>query len=218
MQSCQGRAARTALLASVAALALSACNGGPASAPPSGHAQGGDTRVASAGYSNAYASGAGYAGAQSASTGGDRPDPRREPIPLVEGKPMWAANRLHTAQENAQYQFERDGADFGARSVDDFVAKAHAFVDKPPADVLTLTRTNGDRLFYDAHGNVFAVATKDGAPRAMFKPRDGAAYWDEQKERAAEAAQDDRGGSNGGGERRYTSGRSSGSTASDDQG
>ena len=44
-----------------------------------------------------------------------------------------------------------------------------------------LTRPNGDTLLYDPKGNVFAVATKAGAPRTMFKPDDGPAYWEEQK-------------------------------------
>jgi hypothetical protein len=36
---------------------------------------------------------------------------------------------------------------------------------------------------YDPKGNVFAVASKAGAPRTMFKPDDGMAYWEEQKAR-----------------------------------
>lgn len=80
--------------------------------------------------------------------------------------------------------------------MDDFVAKAHAFVDKPPKGVLILTRSNGDKLMYDAHGNVFAVVTKDGAPRTMFKPRDGQAYWDQQKQREDDRAKQ---AENGGG-------------------
>ncbi len=65
------------------------------------------------------------------------------------------------------------------------MAKAHAFVDAPPKGVLTLTRANGDRLMYDPKGNVFAVADKDGAPRTLFKPRDGHAYWEQQKQAVA---------------------------------
>ena len=38
--------------------------------------------------------------------------------------------------------------------------------------------------------NIFAVVTKDGAPRAMFKPQAGKAYWDQQVARQAEG--DDR--------------------------
>ena len=110
------------------------------------------------------------------------------PAPLVDGKPMWSSNAKYSAQENATYHFERDGAAFGAATLDAFVRKAHAFVNEPPEGALTLTRANGDRLVYDPAANVFAVATKDGAPRTMFKPDDGMAYWDRQKEREAKQA------------------------------
>jgi hypothetical protein len=103
--------------------------------------------------------------------------------PEVNGKPMWAANRRHSAAENAQYQFSRNGQDFGAQSETDYVTKVHAFVDSPPSGAETLDRNNGDRLIYDAKSNTFAVVSRDGAPRTMFKPRDGAAYWTEQKQR-----------------------------------
>jgi pyocin large subunit-like protein len=65
------------------------------------------------------------------------------------------------------------------------VKKAHAFVEHPPAGTQTLTRSNGDMLFYDPKANVFAVANKTGAPRTMFKPDDGAAYWQKQKDQTA---------------------------------
>ncbi|MFN3512611.1 MAG: hypothetical protein ACK41C_06190 [Phenylobacterium sp.] len=107
------------------------------------------------------------------------------PVRLVDGKPMWAASRRGTAEENAQRSFERNGQDFAARDLDDFVRKAHAFVRNPPAGTQTLVRNNGDTLFYDPKGNTFAVATKDGAPRTLFKPEEGAAYWDQQKAREA---------------------------------
>src|SRR3569623_1768541 len=95
---------------------------------------------------------------------------------------MWAANKNHSAQENADYHFKRDGEAVGATSEDDFLAKVHAFVDNPPKGVETLTRSNGDRLMYDAKANLFAVVDKDGAPRTLFKPRDGASYWAQQKD------------------------------------
>lgn len=110
---------------------------------------------------------------------------REEPAREIDGKPIWASSRRGTAEENAQRAFDRNGEAFGARDLDDFVRKAHAFVEKPPAGVERLTRANGDQLFYDAKGNVFAVATKDGTPRTMFKPDEGAAYWQQQKERIA---------------------------------
>jgi pyocin large subunit-like protein len=110
-----------------------------------------------------------------------RTDPRDAPVPKVAGKPMWAANRTRTAEENAQRGFERYGAEFAAADVDDYVRKTHAFVGRPPAGAETLRRANGDTLIYDPKGNVFAVVTKDGAPRTMFKPDDGATYWATQK-------------------------------------
>jgi pyocin large subunit-like protein len=51
--------------------------------------------------------------------------------------------------------------------------------------VETLARPNGDTLFYDPRANVFAVADRDGLPKTMFKPDNGGAYWQEQKDRGA---------------------------------
>ena len=142
----------------------------------------------------ATGSGADGAATQSPAAGGYGPgpssygpgpasDPRAAAVPQVNGKPMWAANRQHTAEENAQYQFGKNGADFASASESDYVRKAHAFIDNPPSGVESLDRRNGDKLLYDPKGNVFAVVSKDGAPRTMFKPRDGSRYWDEQKAR-----------------------------------
>jgi pyocin large subunit-like protein len=109
-------------------------------------------------------------------------DHRKDPVVKAEdGKPSWAASKAKSAEEGAQRAFERNGEAFGAKSVDQFVLKAHAFVGHPPKGTLTLTRKNGDTLFYDPKGNVFAVASKDGAPRTMFKPDDGMDYWQKQK-------------------------------------
>lgn len=138
--------------------------------------------------------------AVSASEGGEQASasassPRREEVvPTVDGKPMWSSSRKGTAQENAAKSFERNGEDFGADNLDAFVKKTHAFVDHPPSGTQTIKRSNGDTLFYDPKGNVFAVANREGAPRTMFKPDEGQAYWDEQKAREAkrETARSDR--------------------------
>lgn len=114
-----------------------------------------------------------------------REDHRDDPVPKVDGKPMWSASRERTAEENAKRAFERNGVAFGADSLDEFVKTAHAFVGDPPAGAQTLTRTNGDVLIYDPKDNVFAVRTRDGAPRTLFKPDEGPAYWQEQKDREA---------------------------------
>jgi pyocin large subunit-like protein len=197
--------AMAALLAG-AAIALGGCDGGSATAArdhtasPAGVA---DTTVA-ADSGHSVLNGSADRGYASRDSGDDQNDARREPVALVNGKPMWAANRRHTAEENANYQFQRDGADFDARTLDDFVAKAHAFTASPPKDALTL---------YDPARNIFAVVTKDGAPRTMFKPQSGKAYWDEQVARQS----DDSDNSDRSGGRSYSR-RSSGRDSSDDQG
>ena len=111
---------------------------------------------------------------------------------------QWAASRRSSAGEAAERQFERNGADFGADDVGAYVSKARAFVTRPPRGVQTVTRANGDTLYYDPAANVFAVADKDGAPRTMFKPRDGMAYWTAQKQRGTDQASGRGGRSRGG--------------------
>ncbi|HEX8570591.1 MAG TPA: hypothetical protein VF699_11830 [Caulobacteraceae bacterium] len=113
----------------------------------------------------------------------DRTDPRTLPVAAHEdGTPMWAANQRLTAAEAAERQFEKNGKDFGATTVAQYVDRTHDFVGSPPEGTLRHTRSNGDKLLYDPNGNVFAVATKDGAPRTMFKPEDGMDYWEKQKQ------------------------------------
>ncbi len=163
------------------ALMIAGCDAGaPATskAPP----------AASAGAASSGAASFGAAPASGASASASAADPRDAPVPLVDGKPMWAANRKHTAQENADYQFAKNGQDFGAVSEADYVSRAHAFAEAPPADVQKLQRSNGDSLLYDARSNTFAVIDKAGAPRTMFKPRDGLAYWKQQQAREAARA------------------------------
>ncbi|WP_296596848.1 hypothetical protein [Phenylobacterium sp.] len=164
------------LLLAGAALALSACDNGPSAVAPK---QAAGTQMAS--NETPTSSATSFDDDQ----GARREDHRRDPVPEVDGKPMWSASRKFSAQQNAQRAFDRNGRAFGADSVDEFVSKAHGFVSHPPKGTLTLTRKNGDRLFYDPKGNVFAVASKAGAPRTMFKPDEGMAYWEEQKAREA---------------------------------
>lgn len=114
----------------------------------------------------------------------------RAPVPKVDGRPLWSETQRYSAQENAERAYARNGEAFGATDLDDFVRKAHAFVNNPPAGAETIKRGNGDTLIYDPAGNVFAVATAQGAPRTMFKPDNGAAYWAEQKVREADRGDD----------------------------
>jgi pyocin large subunit-like protein len=148
---------RGLVLAGAAALALCAC--GPQAATPE----------AEAGTPAADAAGV-EAAAEAAA-------------PKVDGKPMWSSNRSQTAEENAKEAFDRNGEAFGAATLDAFVEKAHAFTSNPPKGAESFKRANGDTLIYDAKSNTFAVVTRDGAPRTMFKPDNGADYWAQQKQR-----------------------------------
>ena len=169
--------------ASALALSLGACDAGPSAtskapaAPPASISAAGQTGQTASG-------GAGQTAAV---------DPRDVPAPMAtDGKPIWAANKKHTAQENADYQFGKNGKDFGATTEADYVAKVHAFVDAPPIGVQKVERSNGDALLYDAKSNTFAVVTKAGAPRTMFKPRDGTAYWTQQVAHEQSRSSDDK--------------------------
>jgi len=99
-------------------------------------------------------------------------------------KPVLTANRRETVDAKVTRLYERNGAAFGARSPEDYLARIKAFTESPPPGVDRVRRPNGDTLFYQASTNTFAVVSRDGTPRTMFKPDDGPAYWAEQKERA----------------------------------
>jgi pyocin large subunit-like protein len=105
-------------------------------------------------------------------------------VAAAEGPPAMTANRRETVDEKVIRLFERNGADFAARSPADYLEKVRAFTTRPPQGTERVERANGDVLLYQASTNTFAVVARDGAPRTMFKPDEGAAYWAEQKARA----------------------------------
>ena len=102
----------------------------------------------------------------------------------AEARPAVTANRRETVDAKIERLYRRNGAAFGARSAEDYLARVQAFTTRPPRDAETAKRPNGDTLIYQASTNPFAVVARDGTPRTMFKPDDGAAYWAQQKERA----------------------------------
>ena len=95
------------------------------------------------------------------------------------------SNRRETAGAKAVRLYERNGADFGATSAEDYLEKAKAFTKTPPADAEKVSRPNGDVLIYQARTNTFAVVDRRGVVRTMFKPSNGAEYWERQKATAA---------------------------------
>ncbi|MFC5345832.1 S-type pyocin family protein [Brevundimonas staleyi] len=96
-------------------------------------------------------------------------------------KAVITANRRETVDEKIQRLYQRNGADFDARSAEDFLDKVTAFTTRTPSDVERVSRPNGDTLLYQASTNTFAVVARDGTARTMFKPSDGPTYWAEQK-------------------------------------
>lgn len=159
------RALRTSAAALVAAWAAACGNGGSAVETRD---RDGEVEAASGGEAAAAA---------------DRATDASAPAEAERGRPIWSETRSRSAEEGARRAFERNGAAFGAADVDAYVRAAHAFIASPPAGTETAERANGDTLYYHAASNTFAVATREGAPRTMFKPDDGPAYWAEQLER-----------------------------------
>ena len=104
--------------------------------------------------------------------------------PAAEAAPVLTANRQETVDAKVARLFERNGADFDARTPEDYLERVERFTRQPPEGTDRVERPNGDVLLYQAATNTFAVVSRDGVPKTMFKPRDGAAYWAEQKARA----------------------------------
>ena len=104
--------------------------------------------------------------------------------PSAEPRPVMTASRRETTDAKVVRLFERNGSDFGARSASDYLAKVTAFIEQPPRGTERVERPNGDVLLYQASTNTFAVVSRDGVPKTMFKPDDGPTYWAQQKERA----------------------------------
>ena len=99
-------------------------------------------------------------------------------------RPALTANRRETVDAKITRLFERNGADFGAATAQDYLTKIRAFTSRPPAGTDRVERPNGDVLLYQASTNTFAVVSREGVPKTMFKPRDGATYWAGQKDAA----------------------------------
>ena len=118
---------KIALLLAAAALALTACDNGPSAV----------AQKQAAGTQMADNVGEAATDANARTPDGPREDHRNDPVAKVNGKPMWSASRRYSADENAQRAFARNGQAFGADNLDEFVEKAHAFVQSPPRGTLT---------------------------------------------------------------------------------
>lgn len=150
--------------AAVALLGMSACGNGESAV---------ETRDRTASGAEAVLTAAGGAPVAAEASAANAP----------EAKPVLTANRRETVDAKVTRLFERTGADFGSRSPQDYLARIEAFTTRPPAGTDRVERPNGDVLLYQASTNTLVVS-RDGVAKTMFKPRDGAAYWAQQKDRA----------------------------------
>lgn len=123
-------------------------------------------------------------GAEVALTAAGAGPPAVSPAAAETAPPMLTGNRRETVDAKVTRLFERNGSDFGSRTPQDYLAKIQRFTTRPPAGTDRVERPNGDVLLYQASTNTFAVVSRDGVPKTMFKPRDGAAYWAGQKDQA----------------------------------
>ena len=161
-------------------LSLAGCERPSAVRVDGGSASGADAGYVSASPAETPDRGDRLEGARAGGRSGDRAE---APAPLLDGRPLWTSSRRGSAEENAQRAFARNGDSFGASSLEAYVRKARTFIDAPPQGAQRLTRRNGDVLIYHPASNTFAVASRDGAPRAFFRPDQGGAYWEAQKAR-----------------------------------
>lgn len=96
-------------------------------------------------------------------------------------KPVVWSHGAGGVARNGEAHWEKHGSEFPEfHSAAEYEQGAQTFVGSPPPGTLTKKRENGDTLFYNPASNTFAVATQNGAPRTMFRPNNGQAYWDRQ--------------------------------------
>ncbi|WP_153077056.1 hypothetical protein [Paraburkholderia bonniea] len=84
---------------------------------------------------------------------------------------FWSSTKDKTSVENAYNHSTKHNDEFpGHQNSVQYVQAARDFVNNPPEGTFVKKRSNGDTLYYDPSTNTFAVKTKDGAPKTMFKP------------------------------------------------
>lgn len=83
---------------------------------------------------------------------------------------LWTKTRDLTAEQNASAHFKKHGKDFGFQTEADYIQAVHNFIKNPPAGTIIIIQSDGDIVFYDSQKNWFAVTTKRGTPRTLFKP------------------------------------------------
>jgi RHS repeat-associated protein len=85
--------------------------------------------------------------------------------------PIWTSAKGKTPTQNAYGHYKKHGHEFDdVQNAKQYVEKTHGFVSSPPPGTLTKKRANGETVLFEPSTDTFAVVTKDGAPKTMFKP------------------------------------------------
>ncbi|WP_426243565.1 hypothetical protein [Psychrobacter sp. TWP2-1-2] len=83
----------------------------------------------------------------------------------------WTSTKKRSPNTNLAEHWSKHSKEFPElKSQNDYYRHAQEFVSDPPRGTLNKTRKNGDTVLYNPKTNTFAVKTKDGAPRTIFKP------------------------------------------------
>ena len=94
--------------AAIMALALASCDGAPSAGPARGHAAGEGAAPTAAVRGSIRGRRAGRETDRPIRPVGCQGRPDADAPLLVDGKPIWAANRNHSSQDNADYQYEKE--------------------------------------------------------------------------------------------------------------
>jgi hypothetical protein len=102
------------------------------------------------------------------------------PATLVRRQGHVGGQRKYSAEE-APSGLRAQRQAFGAKTVDQFVEKAHAFVEHPPQGSLTLIAAQRRHLHLRSQVQHLRRGQQGGPRKAMFKPDDGMAYWQNRR-------------------------------------
>ena len=113
------------------------------------------------------------------------PPPCRDPDNLLEC--LQDRNGLETGDSNwansdtLDDHFDRHGADFGAKTPDEYARLAHEFFVRGRSEGLPtkVDPSNGTIRIYDPQTNTFGSYSPDGLTKTFFKPT-SPSYWDRQ--------------------------------------
>jgi pyocin large subunit-like protein len=98
--------------------------------------------------------------------------------------PAVSSSRGFGSPSKLTEHYQKHGAEFDARSQDDYLRMAQALRDKPtPGDVLELKRDDGVICRFDRGSGAFIAFNADGTIRTFFKPNDGENYYRRQAKR-----------------------------------